>query len=177
MKYDYDRSKKAANLKKHGLDFDDAQQVIERGQTVTFEDHRFEYDEPRFVTMGVLNGVVVVIVTTESDTEIRIISMRKAEKMSRKSTSATLNEDAPISQSDIKNGKLVLRKRDANGAILPGKQRVNIYLDIAIVEHFKSKAGERGYQTLINEALKQALMAESIETTIQKTIRAELRKY
>lgn len=38
-------------------------------------------------------------------------------------------------------------------------------------------AGERGYQTLINDALKQALQAESIEATIKKTIREELRKH
>jgi len=84
MRYSYDRLKKAANLKKHALDFDDAQQVIESGQTVTFEDNRFGYDEPRFITMGMLNGVVVVIVTTESESEIRIISMRKAEKSEQK---------------------------------------------------------------------------------------------
>jgi hypothetical protein len=41
---------------------------------------RFE----RIVTMGLLDGTVVVIVTTESDTEIRIISMRKAEKNEQK---------------------------------------------------------------------------------------------
>lgn len=84
MRYSYDPLKKSANLKKHGLDFDDAPQIIESGQTVTFEDRRFDYDEPRFITMGVLDGIVVVIVTTESDTEIRIISMRKAEKNEQK---------------------------------------------------------------------------------------------
>jgi uncharacterized DUF497 family protein len=84
MKYSYDRQKKSANLKKHGLDFDDAQQVIESGQTVTFEDHRFDYDEPRFITMGMLNDLVVVIVTAETDADIRIISMRKAEKNEQK---------------------------------------------------------------------------------------------
>jgi uncharacterized protein (DUF4415 family) len=97
--------------------------------------------------------------------------------MSKKSTSATFEEDAPIAQSDIKNGKLVLRKRGPTSAVLPNKQRVNIYLDSAIVEYFKSKAGERGYQTLINDALKQALQAESIEATIKKTIREALRKH
>ncbi|MBC3874263.1 BrnT family toxin [Undibacterium flavidum] len=84
MRYNYDRSKKASNLEKHGLDFDDARQVIESEQTVTFEDKRFNYDEPRFITMGMLRGSVVVIVTTESDTNIRIISMRKAEKNEQK---------------------------------------------------------------------------------------------
>jgi uncharacterized protein (DUF4415 family) len=96
--------------------------------------------------------------------------------MSKKSITATVDEDAPITQADIDGGKLVLRNRGATGAVLPTKQRVNIYLDTAIVEHFKAKAGERGYQTMINDALKQALLAESIETTIKKTIRAELRK-
>ena len=84
MRYSYDSIKKKSNLKKHGLDFDDAQSVIESGQTVTFEDSRFDYDEPRFITMGVLGDAIVVIATTESDTEIRIISMRKAEKNEQK---------------------------------------------------------------------------------------------
>lgn len=84
MRYSYDRLKKASNLEKHGLDFDDARHVIESEQTVTFEDKRFDYDEPRFITMGMLRGSVVVIVTTESDTNIRIISMRKAEKNEQK---------------------------------------------------------------------------------------------
>ena len=84
MRYSYDQLKKASNLAKHGLDFDDARQVIEGEQTVTFEDRRFDYDEPRFITMGMLSGVVVVIVTTESDTNIRIVSMRKAEKNEQK---------------------------------------------------------------------------------------------
>jgi uncharacterized protein (DUF4415 family) len=96
--------------------------------------------------------------------------------MSKKSTLAVFDEDTPITQSDIKSGNLVLRKRGASGAILPNKQRVNIYLDSAIVEYFKAKAGERGYQTLINDALRQALQAESIEATIKKTIREEMRR-
>lgn len=80
MRYGYNPKKKAANLKKHGLDFDDAKQIIESGKVVTFEDNRFDYDEQRFITLGLLREEVVVIVTTETDDEIRIISMRKADK-------------------------------------------------------------------------------------------------
>lgn len=47
---------------------------------MTFEDRRFDYDEPRFITLGVLREDVVVITTTETDEEIRVISMRKAER-------------------------------------------------------------------------------------------------
>jgi uncharacterized DUF497 family protein len=80
MRYTNDPKKRAANLKKHGYDFEDAPQVIESGRTVTFEDRRFHYDEQRFITLGVLRGNVVVIATAETDEEIRVISMRKAER-------------------------------------------------------------------------------------------------
>ena len=69
-----------------------------------------------------------------------------------------------------------MRRRDASGAVLPNKQRVNIFLDGAVVEHFKARAGGRGYQTLINEALKQAILAEDLEAVVRKTIREELRR-
>ena len=53
---------------------------------------------------------------------------------------------------------------------------MKIFLDGAVIEHFKSKAGDRGYQTLINEALKQAIQAESLEGIVRKAIREELRR-
>lgn len=80
MRYTHDPEKRAVNLKKHGYDFEDAPQVIESSGTVTFEDRRFNYDEQRFITLGVLREEVVVITTTETDEEIRVISMRKAER-------------------------------------------------------------------------------------------------
>ena len=80
MRFEYNQNKKAANLKKHGLDFDDARLVFESAQIVTFEDSRYDYGEVRYITLGLLNGDVVVVVTTETNTTVRIISMRKAEK-------------------------------------------------------------------------------------------------
>ena len=70
----------------------------------------------------------------------------------------------------------MLLKRGAGAAVLPNKQRVNIFLDGAVIEHFKSKAGDRGHQTLINEALKQAIQAESLEGIVRSTIRGQLRR-
>ena len=46
----------------------------------TFEDNRRDYGEQRWVTLGLLEDRVTVIVHTETDEEIRIISMRKAVK-------------------------------------------------------------------------------------------------
>lgn len=84
MRYTYDPKKRAANLKKHGFDFEDAPYVIESDHTVTFEDQRFNYGEHRFITLGMLRGNVVVIATAETDEEIRVISMRRAERNEEK---------------------------------------------------------------------------------------------
>lgn len=80
MRYTHDPKKRTANLKKHGYDFKDAPLVIESTATVTFEDRRFDYDEQRFITLGMLRENVVAITTAETDDEIRVISMRKAER-------------------------------------------------------------------------------------------------
>ena len=55
-----------------------------------------------------------------------------------------------------------------------GKQRVSIMLDASIIAFFKAKAGERGYQTLINQALHHAISGEQMEETLRRVIREEL---
>ena len=80
IRYSFDPAKQVGNVKKHGLDLADAPRVIESGQTVTFEDRRFDYNEERFVTLGPLGDLLVAIVTAETETHIRIISMRKADR-------------------------------------------------------------------------------------------------
>ena len=42
------------------------------------EDDRHSYGEQRFVTLGLLNGRIVVVVHTEREDRMRIISVRKA---------------------------------------------------------------------------------------------------
>ena len=39
---------------------------------------------------------------------------------------------------------------------------------------FKAKAGERGYQTLINAAPKQAIQQEELEATLRRIVKEEL---
>ena len=58
-----------------------------------------------------------------------------------------------------------------------GKIRLTMYLDMAVVEYFRSRAGGRGYQTLINEALKQAIEQEHLEDVLRRVIREEARPY
>lgn len=103
-----------------------------------------------------------------------------------KSTSSTKpmasSDDAPkLTASDLARAKLRVGGKEVsreefssavNGRL--GKQRVSIMLDGSIIAFFKAKAGERGYQTLINQALRQAMMGEQIEATLRRVIREEI---
>lgn len=77
MRFVWDEAKRDANLRKHGLDFADAETAF-AGITYTIEDRRFDYPERRFVTLGLLRDTVIVMAHTETRATIRIISMRKA---------------------------------------------------------------------------------------------------
>ena len=79
MRFVWDDEKRDANLEKHGIDFEDARDVFS-GLTVIVKDARFDYGEHRFITLGMLKDIVVVIAHTETDEEIRVVSMRKATK-------------------------------------------------------------------------------------------------
>ena len=58
--------------------------------------------------------------------------------------------------------------------VVPRKQRVTIALDTAVLEYFRAQAGERGYQTLINETLRQAIERDQLEVSLRQIIREEL---
>ena len=78
MRFIWHEPKRQANLKKHGVDFVDAERVF-TGSTFTFEDDREDYGEQRWVTLGLLGMKVIVIVHIETKDEIRVISMREAD--------------------------------------------------------------------------------------------------
>jgi uncharacterized DUF497 family protein len=78
LRYTWDETKRLANLKKHGLDFADAEKVF-AGSLLLIDDHRVDYGEQRMIGIGLLDCLVVLIVHVESDEAIRIISMRKAD--------------------------------------------------------------------------------------------------
>ncbi len=78
LNFTWHETKRKTNIKKHGLDFADAGQVFS-GPTATVEDGTYG-EEQRFNTTGLLGIKVIVITHTETEREIRIISMREAEK-------------------------------------------------------------------------------------------------
>ena len=58
-----------------------------------------------------------------------------------------------------------------------GKKRISIMLDAAIIEHFKTMAGDRGYQTLINDTLRRAVEGQSLVTELRTVLQQELAAY
>ena len=74
----WEADKRSASLKKHGFDFANAGQVF-NGPTFTVEDTRHYDGEQRSYSTGFLGTAIVTICHTETEDEIHIISMRKAE--------------------------------------------------------------------------------------------------
>ena len=67
------------------------------------------------------------------------------------------------------------------GAVVPqrGKSRITIFLDDEVLEAFRARADDsgKGYQTLINEALREYLdkaKAPVDEATLMRVLREEL---
>lgn len=77
MQIEFDPDKREKTLTERGLDFARADEVF-AGVNVTAEDARFDYGEPRFITAGVLDSRMVVVVWTPRGEVRRIISMRNA---------------------------------------------------------------------------------------------------
>ena len=77
MAITFDPIKRDRTLAERGLDFADAEQVF-AGPLVENPDDRFDYGEPRFITVGYLNERMVVVVWTPRGEDQHIISMRKA---------------------------------------------------------------------------------------------------
>ncbi len=77
MEFEWDENKCETNIRKHGIDFVDAKKVFDY-DTVILEDDRFNYGEQRLIALGLLQGRIIVVVYTERNHIIRIISARKA---------------------------------------------------------------------------------------------------
>ena len=81
MQFEWDETKRAANLAKHGVDFADAVGVF-------FDEHALTREDPdtageqRFITLGLdfLTRLLVVVYTERGQDRIRIISGRKASR-------------------------------------------------------------------------------------------------
>lgn len=77
MAITFDPAKRDWTLRERGLDFLEADLVFD-GLRLDFDDLRLDYGEVRRVTVGLLNGRMVIVVWTLRGVDHHVISMRKA---------------------------------------------------------------------------------------------------
>lgn len=85
--FEWDSKKAKSNLKKHGVSFEEAQAVFFDDLAIQYWDDSHSKKEERFLMLGLRNMLRVLLVVhcyRESDSTIRIISVRKATKNERK---------------------------------------------------------------------------------------------
>jgi uncharacterized protein len=81
-KFEWDKKKQQANLKKHSIDFIDAQLIFNDPNRIEVESER--NGEKRYITIGEINDVVLFVVYINRGKCKRIISARRASKYERK---------------------------------------------------------------------------------------------
>ncbi|OYU18762.1 MAG: hypothetical protein CFE34_08860 [Rhodobacteraceae bacterium PARR1] len=82
MRIEYDPVKRTETLALRGIDMAKAGEVLS-GPTITFEDVRFDYGEPRFLSVGFIGSRMVIVAWPPRGDIRRIISMRKANDRER----------------------------------------------------------------------------------------------
>jgi uncharacterized DUF497 family protein len=80
LKFEWDKAKAKSNYAKHGVSFDLAKEVFLDAFAIEFVDERVDYDEERFVILGVVGSQLLYVAFTERNEIIRIISARRATK-------------------------------------------------------------------------------------------------
>jgi uncharacterized DUF497 family protein len=168
---EWDPRKARLNHDKHGVRFSDAVAALEDQRALTLRDPSAG-EEDRWVTLGrdALGRLLVVAYCWRGE-RIRIISARKVERQRARAVLRGIMK---------KNYDFREAKRGAVLATPPGKSRITIRLDDAVLEWFRGRVEEAGggnYQTLINEALREHIERhrEPLEATLRRVIREEIR--
>lgn len=89
MRFEWDEKKNERNFEKHGISFQQAREVFEDPLHLSIIDHRFNYFEERWITIGKAEGEYIIVVAhlyydIDNDECVRIISARKATSNERR---------------------------------------------------------------------------------------------
>jgi uncharacterized DUF497 family protein len=87
LRFVWDPRKAKENARKHGVTFEEAQTVFLDDNALLIGDPEHSADEDRFVLLGISTRLRVLVVChcyRESDSEIRLVSARKADRDERR---------------------------------------------------------------------------------------------
>ena len=83
MIFEWDENKNTINIKKHGIDFNEASTVFYDDNAILFDDPDHSIEEDRFLLIGMSKALKLITVChcyRGQDDIVRIISARKASK-------------------------------------------------------------------------------------------------
>lgn len=87
LRFEWEPRKAAANLRKHGVSFIEAQTVFSDEHGLIIDDPEHSHQEERFILLGQSAGsrtLVVVHCYRADDLVIRIVSARRADRIERR---------------------------------------------------------------------------------------------
>lgn len=85
MRFDWDENKAALNIERHGVTFEEAQEVFDDDWAVVVPDHAHSFGERRYRIIGASSQRLLFVVYVERAGDvIRIISAREPESYERR---------------------------------------------------------------------------------------------
>ncbi len=82
--FEWDEEKEKSNFRKHKVSFAEGESIFYDSSSLTIPDPDHSIEEQRFIDIGTSNrNRILVVVYTEREDKIRIISVRKATKAER----------------------------------------------------------------------------------------------
>ena len=89
VRFEWDDTKNEANIRKHGVSFEEAREVFDDPLHIALLDQRFDYFQERWVTIGATSRRRIVVAANlyfddEDEEIVRIISAREATTKERR---------------------------------------------------------------------------------------------
>jgi len=82
--FEWDDTKAAANLAKHGISFEQARDAFNDPFAIDFVDDRQDYGEQRLILIGMVETRLLTVAHTLRGDTVRIVSAREAEPHERR---------------------------------------------------------------------------------------------
>ncbi len=84
MHFEWDSDKEDANVQQHGVAFSEAIEALADANGIEYFDREHSDDEPRYIRVGLSSRRLLVVIFTERNDGIRLISAWPADKQAER---------------------------------------------------------------------------------------------
>jgi len=145
LHFEWDDAKAKANVKKHGVSFDEAKTVFYDDRARLIEDPDHSEDEQRFILLGFSSGLKLLVVCLATVHPRVLFASSRHERQRSKRRRLTEKVNTMRSEYDFS-------KSSRNPYATQLKKQITIRLDEECINYFKAISEDVGipYQSLIN---------------------------